>query len=138
VGVAIICIVYLSLKPKWIFISKSDEGFVSLTRDSLNKIIESLAREVGIKDKIYTKIKCCRGNISIDIIIRISCRQNLADISKSLRETLQNVLVNNIGLAAVKKVNIVVTKFQSENNGYRCSCPKEPPNQETCAHSNDQ
>ncbi|MDR1891331.1 MAG: hypothetical protein LBQ23_04155 [Puniceicoccales bacterium] len=137
-GIAIIYIVYLSLKPRWISIYKSDEGCVSLTKSSLNKIIESLARDVGIRDKVYTKIKCCRGNISIDITIRIGRRQNLADISRSLRETLQNVLTHNIGLEAVKKVNIIVAEFQPENSNCKCLCQKESSNREIFNSSNDQ
>ncbi|MDR0693022.1 MAG: hypothetical protein LBF49_00400 [Puniceicoccales bacterium] len=138
VGIAIIYVLYLLCRPKWIFISKSDEGTVSLSKDSLNKIIESLARDVGIRDKIHTKIKCCRGIISIDISIRISRRQNLADISRSLRETLQNVLINNIGLAAVRKINIIVAEFQSEGGACKGLCQKEPANQEVPNNSNDQ
>ncbi|MDR1457751.1 MAG: hypothetical protein LBI47_02810 [Puniceicoccales bacterium] len=138
VGIAIIYVLYLLWRPKWIFISKSDEGTVSLSKDSLTKIIESLARDVGIKDKIRTKIKCCRGIISIDISVRISRRQNLADISRSLRETLQNVLINNIGLSAVKKINIIVAEFQSEGSACKGLCQKEPVNREVLNNSNDQ
>ncbi|MDR1528470.1 MAG: hypothetical protein LBS22_02690 [Puniceicoccales bacterium] len=138
IGIAVIYILYLLWRPKWIFISKSDEGTVSLSKDSLNKIIESLARDVGIKDKVRTKIRCCRGIISIDIAIRISRRQNLADISRSLRETLQNVLINNIGLAAVRKINIIVAEFQSEGSLCKGLCQKEPANQEVLNRSNDQ
>jgi hypothetical protein len=137
-GIAIIYIVYLSLKPRWIFIYKSDEGCVSLTKSSLNKIIESLARDVGIRDKVYTKIKCCRENISIDIAIRIGRRQNLADISRTLCETLQNFLTRNIGLEAVKKVNIIVAEFQPENSNCKCLCQKESSNGEMFNNSNDQ
>ncbi|MDR1233284.1 MAG: hypothetical protein LBJ75_03435 [Puniceicoccales bacterium] len=140
VGIVIIYILYLLWRPKRIFISKSDEGTVSLSKDSLNKIIESLARDVGVKDKIRTKVKCCRGIISIDISIRISRRQNLADISRALREVLQNVLINNVGLAAVSKINIMVTEFQSESSASVCKglCQKEPINQEVLNRSNDQ
>ncbi|MDR2628816.1 MAG: hypothetical protein LBC30_02390 [Puniceicoccales bacterium] len=137
-GVVIIYILYLLWRPKRIFISKSDEGSVSLSKDSLNKIIESIARDVGIKDKVRTKIKCCRGVVSIDISIRISRRQNLADISRSLREILQNVLVNNIGLAAVRKINIMVTEFQSESGTCQGLYQKEPANQEVLNRPNDQ
>ncbi|MDR2432342.1 MAG: hypothetical protein LBD34_01165 [Puniceicoccales bacterium] len=136
-GIAAIYILYLLWRPKWIFISKSDEGTVSLSKASLIKIIESLAKDVGIKDKIRTKIKCCRGIIDIDIAIRISRRQNLADISRSLRETLQNILINNIGLAAVRKINIIVTEFQSEGSVCKGLCQKEPVNQEVLNNSND-
>ncbi|MDR2776909.1 MAG: hypothetical protein LBB17_02605 [Puniceicoccales bacterium] len=137
-GVVIIYILYLLWRPKRIFISKSDEGSVSLSKDSLNKIIESLAKDVGIKDKVRTKVKCCRGAISIDISIRISRRQNLADISRSLREVLQDVLINNIGLAAVRKINITVTEFQSESGACQGIYQKEPANQEALNRSNDQ
>ncbi|MDR2603271.1 MAG: hypothetical protein LBC11_01785 [Puniceicoccales bacterium] len=137
VGITVIYILYLLWRPKWIFISKSDEGTVSLSKDSLTKIIESLAKDVGIKDKIRTKIKCCRGAISIDISIRINRRQNLADISRLLRETLQNVLINNIGLAAVRKINIIVTEFQSEGSVCRALCQQEPVNQEVLNNSNN-
>jgi hypothetical protein len=82
-----------------------------LTKNALNKIIESFARDVGIQDKVDTKIKCCKVNISTDITIRIGRKQNLADISRSLRETLHNVLTHNIGLEVVKKVNIIVAEF---------------------------
>jgi hypothetical protein len=103
----------------------------------LNKSIESLARDVGIKHKVFPKIKCRRGNISIDITIRIGRRQNLADISRSLREMLQNVLTHNIGLEDVKKVNIILAEFQPENSNGKCLCQKESSNREMFNSSND-
>jgi hypothetical protein len=45
-GIFIVYIAYFLLKSKWIFISKSYDELISLISDSLNKIIESLAKRL--------------------------------------------------------------------------------------------
>jgi hypothetical protein len=125
-GIITLYVLYLILKPKRVIVSKGKEGTVSLSQNSLKRIIESVAKDVGIHERICSKIKCCGGNIVINVSIRIGCKQNLLEVSKSLREALQDVLIENIGLTAIRKINITVSEFLTERNNSQCLCKKGP------------
>jgi uncharacterized alkaline shock family protein YloU len=75
-------------------------------------MIASIAGDIGISSKICTKIKCSHGQIFIDVMIRTGSWQNLSQVSSSLQKRLFDALVTHIGLAAIKKINVVVVGFR--------------------------
>ncbi|MDR1433105.1 MAG: hypothetical protein LBI61_02060 [Puniceicoccales bacterium] len=102
---------YLLCRKRRIILSSCADGCVSLANSALRKIVESVARDVGIRKKIGVKARYSRGGISIDITIRTGAWQNLAKISALLRERLLDVLVNGVGLVSIKKINVVIVGF---------------------------
>jgi hypothetical protein len=121
-GVAILYILYLFCRKKRIVIAKGEDGAILLAKSALREMVASIAKDLGIPKKVNTKIKCSHGKVSIDVIIRTGSWQNLSEISSALRRRLFDALVNRIGLAVIRKINVIVVGFRCQRNIYSGEC----------------
>ncbi|MDR3144282.1 MAG: hypothetical protein LBT64_02145 [Puniceicoccales bacterium] len=110
IAIATIFLIFI-FRSRKIFIAKSCSGTISLTKNALRRMIVSVARDIGLSEKVYTKIRCRRNCICIDVTIRANGWQNVANVSKELHDRLRETLVDVIGIAAIKKINIIIAGF---------------------------
>ncbi|MDR1595830.1 MAG: hypothetical protein LBR91_02805 [Puniceicoccales bacterium] len=116
------CLIGSIFKKKWILLSNNEEGSIFLTRNVLREIIEAVTTEVGITKKVCIHIKHCRSGICIEVVMRASGWKSLPNVPVLLRSKLYGILVNDMQLAAIKKVNVVVVGFARDDGSCCCPC----------------
>jgi uncharacterized alkaline shock family protein YloU len=121
-GIAVIYLLFLIFRSRRIVVVESENGSVLLAKSALREMIVSIARELGVPEKVQTKIKCSRGKVFIEVMIRTGNWQNLSEISNSLRQKLFDTLVGHVGLEIIKKINVVVVGFHFSKRGCFGKC----------------
>ena len=119
-GVIILCLMAVLVaifKKKYVCIAHGSDGEITLTKRALVEIIESVCYDMDVSGKVRTSITGGRRGIHVSVTVKTDSWQNLADKSSMLQSRLQHVLVNNIGLVTVSKINIVIVGFLFKKPG---------------------
>lgn len=114
--IAFCCILRSMFRKKNICVAKTENGKIVVTKSALQELIEFIARGLGAQGKIKVIVHFHRNNINLDIILRSSDCNNLQEFSHALREKLQEIIVEKIGINNLKKINITVSKFALNRN----------------------
>lgn len=114
--IAFCCILRSMFRKKNICVAKTENGNIVVTKSALQELIEFIARGLGAQGKIKVIVHSHRNNMNLDVILRSGDCNNLQEFSHSLREKLQEIIVEKIGINNLKKINITVSKFALNRN----------------------
>jgi uncharacterized alkaline shock family protein YloU len=138
-GVVFLWLLCAMLRSRRVFVTMNGEGTISLTKCAIGEIVRSVARDIGIGEKVQTKIRSIRQKISIDITIKANSWRNLSEMSHALNNRIRSVLVDDIGLISLNKINVIVVGFSPGKCFARCQCERKQSNcSPTDCASNDE
>lgn len=123
-------------RRRWISVSGSKFGKIRISRHALYAAIREAASDVdGVSiRRVEAAIK--HGKIYIDIFVRLGVCRSVSTVSEDVQVHLSNVLVNDLGLDNIGRINVVVAGFSRKscrNSGFfaeNCckSCDSKPDN----------
>jgi hypothetical protein len=127
--VAIVAIFFIC-RPRSVPMVRGEWGTIFLKKSAIREIVKSMAGSVGFRGKICVKIVLRGERVSVEVTVWPYHWQNLAENSRSLHESLYNVLVRDIGLEKIGKINVLIAGFLCPKNHDRpdekiCQCEGE-------------
>lgn len=116
-GVLLVVLLFLLLlarrQPKSIPAFRNDAGKTEITRKALEELIKTSCSQFSAVRKSKSKIKLKGGYLHILIKIKLEGATSLQEVTTALQSQLQEVLVNQMGITKMGKVNVSVVGIKS-------------------------
>lgn len=117
VGVALFLLLffyYLAKRPpKTIPAFRNDAGKTEITRKALEELIKTSCAQFSSVRKSKSSIQLKGGYLHILIKIKLEGPSHLSEVTTSLQNHLQDVLVNQMGITKMGKINVSVIGIKS-------------------------
>lgn len=115
-------------KKHWLSITSSKLGKVRMSKHALYEVVYGICKDIDGIIHPHIKLTIKRKKINIDINIKLGICKNLSSITVEIQNKLNEVLVNDLGLSNVGKINVIVSGFSRRscraNDKFisECSC----------------
>lgn len=106
----------------WRFLHKRSEvfellneetGTINVSKHALTKLIQKSIQAIQPQSTPRVSLHTSKGRLTISANIKLFTTQNIRELSHNLRETISNLLSQNLGLDKIANIHITVTEFSN-------------------------
>lgn len=116
-GVALLILIFwllLRRQPSAIEAFDSERGHVRVSRRAITEVARRACETMNGISRCNTRIKFRRGNLVIDVRIRLVAGHSLSEVCSELEHRMHRTLQDNLGIQRLGDINIMVTGFSGD------------------------
>ena len=134
IAVLLLCLFFLCksfFKKKLLIITSSKLGKMRTTKRALCSVIQGICKLQNEISHVHVILRVKHGKININLKLRLRMCINLTDFTINLQNRLNSVLIHDLGLSNVGRINITISGFSDYENLScntfisECACSKQ-------------